>query len=123
MWRPTPTSPSYWVVAVSVVPAPDTVVTMGIDGLYYQEGSLIGIQNGVTPCRVIRLKLSPEGDRVVGSEPLERAHPRYQEPTLGAMVGGELYYIANSRWQRFGDAGRIANPDSLQLPVVLRLRL
>jgi hypothetical protein len=52
--------------SISVLPGPDTVVTMGIDGLYYHDGSLIGIQNGLTPHRVVRLKLSPSGDRPAG---------------------------------------------------------
>jgi SMP-30/Gluconolactonase/LRE-like region len=109
--------------SISVLPGPDTVVTMGIDGLYFHDGSLIGIQNGLTPHRVVRLKLSPSGDRVLGAEVLERAHPRYQEPTLGTVVGGDLFYVANSQWERFGEDGRVENPDSLQRPVVLRLRL
>jgi hypothetical protein len=60
---------------------------------------------------------------LVRAEILERAHPRYQEPTLGVLVGGELYYIANAQWERFGEDGSIANSDSLQRPVVLRLPL
>jgi sugar lactone lactonase YvrE len=108
---------------ISVVPAPDTVVTLGIDGLYYHQGSLVGIQNGLAPHRVVRLRLSRSGDRILGSEVLERAHPRYQEPTLGTVVDGDLYYVANSQWEQFGEDGRIAHPDVLQLPVVLRLRL
>ena len=54
---------------------------------------------------------------------LERAHPRHLEPTLGVLVGRELYYIANSQWELFGQDGRVARPDSLRQPVVLRLRL
>jgi sugar lactone lactonase YvrE len=106
-----------------LVAAADTVQTLGLDGLYYHGGALIGIQNGVTPHRVTRLELSPDGSRVLGSVPLERGHPRYQEPTLGTLVGRELYYVANSQWELFGEDGRIAEPDSLRQPVVLRLRL
>lgn len=98
-----------------LLPAPDTVVTLGIDGLYYDQGSLIGIQNGVTPHRVVRLSLSPEGDRILALTILERGHPAHDEPTLGALVGRELYYIANSQWER--------EPESMRAPVVLRLRL
>jgi hypothetical protein len=108
---------------VSPVEAADTVLALGIDGLYFHGGSLIGIQNGVAPHRVARFTFNPAGDRLVRAEVLERAHPRYQEPTLGVLVEGELYYIANAQWERFGEDGRIANPDSLQRPVVLRLPL
>ncbi len=109
--------------SVSPVEAADSVLALGIDGLYFHGGRLIGIQNGVAPHRVARFTLSPAGDRLLRAEVLERAHPRYDEPTLGVLVDGELYYIANAQWERFGDDGAIANPDSLQRPVVLRLRL
>ena len=108
---------------VSLVEAADSVLALGIDGLYFHRGSLVGIQNGVTPHRVARFTLSPAGDRVLRAEVLERAHPRYDEPTLGVLVDGELYYIANAQWERFGEDGRIAKPDALKTPAVLRLRL
>ena len=109
--------------AVSAIPAADTVAPLGIDGLYYVNGGLVGIQNGVTPHRVLRLHLSATGDRIDGAEVLERAHPRYQEPTLGVVVGRDLYYVANSQYERFTQDGRVAQPDSLKRPLVLRLRL
>ena len=108
---------------VAPVEAADSVLALGIDGLYFHGGSLVGIQNGVTPHRVARFTLSPAGDRLLRAEVLERAHPRHQEPTLGVLVGGELYYIANAQWERFGEDGRVTKPDSLARPVVLRLRL
>lgn len=109
--------------SVTLLEAADSVLALGIDGLYYHRGDLIGIQNGVAPHRVTRFTLSAAGDRIVAARVLERAHPRHQEPTLGVLVGDELFYIANSQWERFGQDGRIAQPDSLQRPVVLRLPL
>ena len=108
---------------VTLMRAADSVLALGIDGLYYRDGRLIGIQNGVEPHRVVRLTLSPGGDGLVNAEVLERAHPRYQEPTLGVLVGGELYYIANSQWERFGENGGAADSTALVRPVVLRLPL
>jgi hypothetical protein len=77
----------------SIVPVPtaDTVAALGIDGLYFADGALVGIQNGVTPHRVVRLRLSPGGDRIDALDVLERAHPRHAEPTLGVVVGRDLY--------------------------------
>jgi sugar lactone lactonase YvrE len=108
---------------VSEVEAADTVLALGIDGLYFHRGSLVGIQNGVVPHRVVRFALDPSGRRLIGVQVLERAHPAHQEPTLGVVVGDELFYIANSQWERFGADGGIAQPDSLRRPVVLRLPL
>jgi sugar lactone lactonase YvrE len=67
---------------VSPVQASDGVLALGIDGLYIHEGKLIGIQNGVAPHRVTRFTLSPDGDRLLRAELLERAHPRRQAFTL-----------------------------------------
>ncbi len=107
----------------SLLPSPDTALALGIDGLYYHDGALLGIQNGVTPHRVVRLELSRDGTRLLRSVTVERAHPSYIEPTLGVLVGRELYYVANSQYEQFGEDGRVANPDSLKQPVILRLRL
>ena len=108
---------------VTLLQTADSVLALGIDGLYYHRGHLIGIQNGVEPHRVVRLRLAPAGDRLLETSVLERAHPRYDEPTLGVLVGEELFYIANSQWERFGQDGGIADSTALQRPVVLRLPL
>ena len=98
-------------------------MALGIDGLYFDRGGLVGVQNGVAPARVVRLRLSASGERVDALEVLERARPDYAEPTLGVIVGRDLFYVANSQWERFGEDGKIDAPDRLQPPLVLRLRL
>jgi hypothetical protein len=37
-------------------------------------------------------------------------------------VDGELYYVANSQWERFGEDGCIAKSEWLERPVLLRCR-
>ena len=108
---------------VRLLDAADTVLALGVDGLYRAGGDLVGIQNGVTPHRVVRFRLDPAGDRIIGSTVLERARRDYAEPTLGVLVGSELFYVANSQWEHFGDDGGIDATDSLRAPLVLRLRL
>ena len=58
----------------------------------------------------------------VDAEVLERARPDYAEPTLGVVVGRDLFYVATSQWERFRDDGTLDAPDPLQSPLVLRLR-
>ena len=105
------------------VPAVDGVLTLGIDGLYADGGDLVGVQNGVTPYRVVRLHLDGTGRRIVSVQVLERARPDYAEPTLGVMVGRAFFYVANSQWERFRDDGTIDAPGELRAPLVLRLPL
>ena len=101
----------------------DDVLALGIDGLYAVGRDLVGIQNGIGPHRVIRLRLDALGDRIVSVEVLERARPDYAEPTLGVVVGNALFYVANSQWERFREDGGIDAPEELRAPLVLRLRL
>lgn len=107
----------------ALLPAADTVLALGVDGLAWTPRGLIGVQNGVTPHRVVRLTLSAAGDRVVRSEVLERAHPAFDEPTLGVVVDDDFYYIADGQWERFGEDGTVADAGALRPTVVLRLGL
>jgi hypothetical protein len=109
--------------SIEPVGAADGVLTLGIDGLYGVDGDLIGVQNGVTPYRVVRLHLDGDDGRIASAGVLERARPDYAEPTLGVVVGRALYYVANSQWERFRDDGTIDTPGELRNPLVLRLPL
>jgi sugar lactone lactonase YvrE len=106
--------------AVHLLDAPADAALTGIDGLVWNDGALIGIQNGVEPHRVVRLTL--EGDRVAGLHVLERAHARYDEPTLGVVVGGSLYYVANSQYAAVRQDGSL-DEARLREAVILRLPL
>ncbi len=96
---------------------------LGIDGLYFHKGSLIGVQNGVTPQRVIRVTLSKDLSRVEGLQVLEANNPVFLEPTLGVLVKGSFYFIANSQWSLVDANAKLASEDKLRNPVVLKLDL
>jgi sugar lactone lactonase YvrE len=96
---------------------------LGIDGLYFHQGSLIGVQNGVTPQRVVRLSLSKDLGRVERLEVLEANNPVFLEPTLGVLVKDTFYFVANSQWPLIDDNGKLAADDKLQDPVVLKIKL
>jgi sugar lactone lactonase YvrE len=100
---------------------PDTAVT-GIDGLVVDGRSLVGIQNGIRPHRVVRLDLDAAGERITGVATLERHHPEFDEPTLGTRVGGALYYVANSQYGKVRRDGTL-DQAALRPPAILRLRL
>lgn len=72
-----------------------------IDGLYVVPGPgaprLVGIQALAGPGRVIAARLSPALDAVTDIEILESAHPLFDAPTTGAVVGSSIYVIANSQ--------------------------
>ena len=79
------------------LPQPDSVVSGGIDGLYWHEGDLIGVQNSTNPGRVIRLRLADGGKRIDGLVVLQsHHHPAFVEPTTGAIADGALHVLANT---------------------------
>lgn len=107
-------------VALPVRADPATCL-FGIDGLYRHGNSLIAIQNGIRPHRVVRLQLSEDGAAVTASSILAMNLPPFDEPNLGQVVGESFYFIANSHWNRFDAEGKL--PAGLAGPVVLRIDL
>ncbi|HVY45119.1 MAG TPA: hypothetical protein VHB21_04530, partial [Minicystis sp.] len=89
--------------------APPSVPLTGIDGLYFVGDALVAVQNGIEPPRISRLALSPDGAHVTGATILEAGTPGLGEPTHGAIVGGELWFLAPSGWARFDDVGALVN--------------
>lgn len=102
---------------------PDSCVVSGTDGLYYFKGNLVGIQNGTNPQRVVRYRLNKAQSRIEGIEILEANHPDFEEPTLGVIVGEELYYVANSQWEKVNEKGVSAPEADWKPHVILKRKL
>lgn len=99
----------------------DDLSLYGIDGLYWYEGQLIAIQNGVQPNRIVRLNLSEDGLAVSDHEVLAMNLPQFDEPTLGVVHGDNFYFVANSHWNRFTNENEL--PANLSGPIILQLDL
>ncbi len=95
----------------------------GIDGLLFNDNSLIAIQNGTNPLRVMRYRLNNTMDRVTGFDVIDRKHPAFNEPTIGTIAGNTLYYIANSQWSGYDANHHIKPDDQLQDIVILKTDL
>jgi len=91
------TGESYW------LEAPADVSLYGIDGLYWYEGDLIGVQNGVQPWRLIRMQLNDEQTAITHVRLIEFANED-MTPTTGAIVGDVIHYV-----------GQGPQPDSVPL--------
>lgn len=107
---------------INVAPAP-TSTLLGIDGLYRYGDSLLAVQNGVNPQRVVRLFLNKGFDQVLRFEIVEANNPLFDEPTLGVLVGNMFYYVANSQWGAIDEKGRLAPVEKLREPLILKLKL
>jgi len=79
-----------------VDPGPHNTIA-GADGLYWHNGSLIAVQNGMGSPRVAAFKLSKDGSRVTKVTVLENRTQFTALPTTGAIRGNDFYFIANSQ--------------------------
>ena len=109
--------------AVTVLPPPEEVTLLGIDGLACYRDRLIAVQNGVAPQRILQLRLNTTRDRIVATEVLAANHPLFQEPTSGTVVGDTYIYVANSQWNRFDAEGQLPDAAELAAPLLLSIDL
>jgi sugar lactone lactonase YvrE len=108
---------------VAPLPVPADLSLSGVDGLAYFDGSLVAVQNGIEPHRVILLVLAPDGMGIASARILEMNHPAFDEPTLGTVVDGTFYFTANNQGHRYYDVKNPPRPEDLQDAVILRLAL
>jgi hypothetical protein len=109
---------AFWTVA----PAPRTTL-LGLDGLYFHCGKLIGVQNGVSPNRLVELTLNGSLTAVARFAGLEANNPAFDEPTLAVLTRDTLFYIANSQWRAIDEKGKLAPNEKLNDTIVLKLKL
>jgi len=102
---------------------PGNVALVGTDGLYRVGNTLLAVQNGTTPNRVLRVLLDTAMTRVLDAEVLERAKPAVSDPTHGVLVGDTFYFIAQSGWDRVRDDGTFTPAGANDAPIVRRLTL
>ena len=106
------------------VAQPDHVATGGIDGLYWHDGALIGVQNSTNPGRVIRLSPKEKGSRTAGMTVLQsHHHPDFEEPTTGVIANGALHVIGNSYVGRYAPDGTIRDADELKGTAIIAVPL
>ena len=97
---------------------PENLNLGGIDGLYRWEDSLVAVQNGVYPQRIMRLDLDESGTRVANVAPLVVAQPEFDTPTFGTIEENDLIFLAASHWSRVDSAGRPIQRPLPDVPVM-----
>ena len=107
--------------SVAKVRAAEGATDYGIDGLYRRGNELIAIRNGFRPHWVVAYRLREDGLAITQAQVLASSLPEFDEPTLGAIVGDEFWFVANSHWNRFDENNQL--PDGLSGPIVLKLPL
>ncbi len=108
---------------LSWLPHAKEIALEGTDGLYLRGHSLIAVQNGITPSRVVQVSLTPDLTRAESFSVLEQASPSIGDPTHGVMVGDSFFFIGNSGWNRMSDDGQLTVGKPSDCPVVMEMKL
>jgi tetratricopeptide (TPR) repeat protein len=100
-----------------LVTHPEGMTLSGIDGLYFYDDSLIGVQPSLH--RIGRFYLNSKGDSVERLEIVEARNPLFDFPTTGTIAGKAFYYIANSQAYSFNPDGTLFPFEKLKDVVIL----
>ncbi len=104
---------------------------LGIDGMARHGRDLVGVQNGIDPPRIVRVRLDESGRdalgvsvfHVLGVETIDRRIPLADEPTMGVVDGDTFVYVADSQWEKYDDAGHRKPGTRLAQPILLKVEL
>lgn len=92
----------------------DTLVLGGIDGVYWYDGALVVIENGMSPKRIMRLTLDKDGRKIVKAMPLDVENAAFGLPTYGTTDGDSLYFVANSQKNDYDAYGVVKDDSKLE---------
>jgi len=96
----------------------------GIDGLSFDRGKLIAVQNGTSPERVVIFTLDATLSKIDSETVIERSTESLGDPTHGVVIGSDFFYIANSGWDITEDNGNLkagakpSSPRIMKAPLV-----
>jgi hypothetical protein len=105
---------------LTYLPHPESVAVTGLDGLHLAGDSLIGIQNGTEPERIVRYHLNPAQTAITSAEVVEQSTERLGDPTHVTGLNGWLYATANVGWNKIDDHGQLKAGEHFTAPVLLR---
>jgi hypothetical protein len=97
--------------------------SLGCDGIVWDRGAIVAVQNGVTPARIVRFVLNEAGDRIVRVEVLDQNWQIANEPTIGTIAHGEFVYVANGQFDEYDATGKRLLSKPLTKPRLLAVPL
>lgn len=98
---------------------PDNVADGCLDGLYLYKNEIVGVQNCVHETgRIMRYQTAFDWTTIMSAKVLESYNPMFDGITTAAIAGDELYFQANTQFQKLGKPN--AKFDSIK---ILRLSL
>jgi len=89
------------------------VTLAGVDGMYWDRGWLVLVQNGIGLPRVARFQLSADGTHVTTAQILEYRSDFVELPTTGTIVQGKFYFICNTQVDNLKNE-KVVDPSKLR---------
>ena len=90
----------------------------GIDGLYCRGHTMVAVQNGVKPERVVSFVLDPIFKTIVGEHVLERRVDGGF--THAVLAGNALLFLADAGWSALDEHGQQQVGAALAAPRIMR---
>jgi len=104
---------------LNYLPHPDNVAVVGLDGLYQNGDSLIGIQNGTEPERIMLFVMNSAQTEITGAQVIHQI--AQLDPTHAVEVDGWFYATSNVGWSKVDDnTGQLKPGEKFTPPVLLR---
>jgi hypothetical protein len=96
---------------------PDAALN-SIDGLAWQDGSLLAVQNSPYLHRVIRIRLGADGQSVASVSTVNARTPAEYSQTTAALVGSDLYVVGGAPAPNiYGGPGAAPRPQVWRIPL------
>jgi hypothetical protein len=109
--------------AVAWLQHPPELAVYGIDGLYRYGQTLIAIQNGTVPERLVLMQLDPSFTRILSWRVALARAPGLGDPTHGVIRGDRFEFISNSGWDRVDNQGRYTPAPTAAPPALWSIEL
>ncbi len=93
---------------------PEQLVLGGIVGMHWYEGNLVIVEDGMTPKRVMRLKLSEDNTAIVGAMGLDVASDAFTALGDGVIAGDNLYFVANRQDDLYDSHGVLTDAANVE---------
>lgn len=104
---------------LNYLPHPENVAAVGLDGLYKNGDSLIGIQNGAEPERIVQFLMNPTETEITSDQVIQQTGQL--DSTHAVEVDGWFYATSSVGWSKVDDnTGQLKPGEKFTPPVLLR---
>ncbi|HTI96868.1 MAG TPA: hypothetical protein VL425_10215 [Rudaea sp.] len=100
-----------------------TLVLGGIVSMQWYDGTLVVVEDGMVPKRIMRLQLDKDGRKIANAMPLDVAHAGFTELGASTIAGDKLYTIVNRQGRLYDEHGVLTGADKLAPTTIFRSNL